>query len=75
MCVGGGYSYIIVIILGYTKLHKESANYLYLWLVSIAQWFSSHESEHDFRDTVKKAVGKLLAAAVGTFSSNMPLPI
>ena len=36
---------------------------------------SSHESERDFRDTVNTAVGKPLAAAVGTFSSNLPLPI
>ena len=35
----------------------------------------SCESEHDFRDTVNTAVGKPLAAAVGTFSSNMPLAI
>ena len=37
--------------------------------------FTSRESEHDFRDTVNTDVGKPLAAAVGTFSSNMPLPI
>ena len=35
----------------------------------------SRESERDFRDTVNTAVGKPLAAAVGTFSSNLPLPI
>ena len=35
----------------------------------------SCESELDFRDTVNTAVGKRLAAAVGTFSSNTPLPI
>ena len=31
-------------------------------------------SELDFRDTMNTAVGKPLDAAVGTFSSNMPLP-
>ena len=36
---------------------------------------TSCESERDFRDTVNTAMGKPLAAAVGTFSSNMPLPI
>ena len=35
----------------------------------------SLESERDFRDTVNTAVGKPLAAAIGTFSSNISLPI
>ena len=65
--------YSVVLTVWFVKCSQITKFTLKIMLLSTKK--TSCESERDFRDTVNTTMGKPLAAAVGTFSSNMPLPI